>query len=158
MTVPRRRNTSQVKVALLVCTGTFFAMGFFAYVCYRGLEWWYSSTMSFQNTQVYLLSNDNFDHFLDTSEKDVLVTFYAPWCPYCRALKPELIKFAEQERRTVFCAAVDVTESELLALRYHIESLPTILWFRKGDKEHPVTFKSRNRDLAGLVALMKENT
>ncbi|EME26621.1 Protein disulfide-isomerase A6 [Galdieria sulphuraria] len=158
MAVPRRRNTSsQVKVALLVCTVTFFAMGIFAYICFRGLELWFSTTMSFQNTQVYLLSDDNFDKFLDNAERDVLITFYAPWCPYCRGLKPELIKFAEQERSRVFCAAVDVTQSESLASRYHIESLPTIMWFHRDDKEHPVIFEKKRRDITGLVAFMKEN-
>lgn len=153
--MPKRRNSSQVKVALLVCSGTFLAMGFLAYFFYRGLEWWFSATMSFQNTPVYSLSDNNFDAFLENAEKDVFVTFYAPWCPYCRGLKPEFIKFAEQEQTKVFCAAVDVTNNEMLALKYHIESLPTIMWFPKGDKEHPVVLKTR--DVAGLVAFMKDN-
>jgi thioredoxin 1 len=147
----RRENVVQVKTALVVCTGTFIAMGLFAYLCYRALEAWFSSTMSFQNTHVVSLSNDNFNQFVENAEKDVVVTFYAPWCPFCRALKPELIKFAEQEKR-VLCAAVDVTRNELLASRYHIEALPTILWFRKGNTEHFVKMENLTRDMAGLVS------
>lgn len=66
-------------------------------------------------------------------EKPVLVDFYATWCGPCRIMSPIL----EDLRKTVGDKAliikVDVDEEEELSLRYNVQSVPTLMIFKKGE-------------------------
>ncbi len=66
-------------------------------------------------------------------EKPVLVDFYATWCGPCRVMSPIL----EDLRKTVGDKAliikVDVDEEEELSLRYNVQSVPTLMIFKKGE-------------------------
>eukprot|EP00871_Galdieria_phlegrea_P001023 jgi/Galph1/1921/GphlegSOOS_G625.1 len=131
----KKRFPSQVKIAITVCCGTFLATALIAYLCILALNWWSEKTMSFENTDVKLLTSENFERFMENADRDVLVTFYAPWCPFCRRLKPELIKFASNVKFLLTCAAIDVSRYQEIGVKYHIEGLPTIMLFRKGESQ-----------------------
>lgn len=66
-------------------------------------------------------------------EKPVLVDFYATWCGPCRVMSPIL----EDLRKTVGDKAliikIDVDEEEELSLRYNVQSIPTLMIFKKGE-------------------------
>lgn len=66
-------------------------------------------------------------------EKPILVDFYATWCGPCRVMSPIL----EDLRKTVGDKAliikVDVDEEEELSLRYNVQSVPTLMIFKKGE-------------------------
>lgn len=66
-------------------------------------------------------------------EKPVLVDFYATWCGPCRVMSPIL----EDLRKTVGDKAliikVDVDEEVELSLRYNVQSVPTLMIFKKGE-------------------------
>lgn len=63
-----------------------------------------------------------------------LVDFFATWCGPCRALHPIVDRFREEMRGRVELCKVDVDSSELAAVvrRYGIRSVPTLLFFRRG--------------------------
>lgn len=66
-------------------------------------------------------------------EKPILVDFYATWCGPCRVMSPIL----EDLRKTVGDKAliikVDVDEEAELSLRYNVQSVPTLMIFKKGE-------------------------
>ena len=67
----------------------------------------------------------------------ILVMFYAPWCGFCKKLKPDYSVAASELKRSQAdraLAAVNVDNTENYALRvtYNITGYPTILFFKNG--------------------------
>ena len=77
------------------------------------------------------LNHQNFDEALK-SDKPVLVDFWAEWCAPCRMFGPIFEKAAEKLDITAVFAKVNVDESETLALKYSVMSIPTVILFKNG--------------------------
>ena len=60
-----------------------------------------------------------------------LIDFWATWCGPCRMLAPILEELSGQHPELKI-VKVDVDENRELALRYGIESIPTLLVFKGG--------------------------
>lgn len=75
---------------------------------------------------------EDFDKLI-ASEKPTLVDFFATWCGPCRMQAPIL----EQVKREVGDAAniikVDIDRNADAANRYHVQSVPTLIIFQKGE-------------------------
>jgi thioredoxin 1 len=69
---------------------------------------------------------------LSRRDRDVVVDFWAPRCPACRALAPSIERLAD-ERPDLTVATVDVDRAPRSAERYGIEQLPTVMRFRGGE-------------------------
>ena len=67
----------------------------------------------------------------DADSGTVLVDFWATWCGPCRMLAPILEELSGQHPELKI-VKVDVDENRELALRYGIESIPTLLVFKGG--------------------------
>lgn len=65
-------------------------------------------------------------------EKPVLVDFWAPWCGYCRRIGPAYEKIAEIWGDRVDVVKVNIDDEEALAVREHIEVIPTLVLYRDG--------------------------
>jgi thioredoxin 1 len=66
----------------------------------------------------------------------VLVDLYADWCGPCRAIAPLLNKLAVEFADRVKIVKVDVDAEKELAARFHVDSIPTLLFFAKGELVH----------------------
>lgn len=76
--------------------------------------------------------NDNeFDREVLQDSGTVLVDFWATWRGPCRMLAPILEELSGQHPELKI-VKVDVDENRELALRYGIESIPTLLVFKGG--------------------------
>ena len=67
------------------------------------------------------------------SEKPVIVDFWAEWCGPCHAVAPVLDKIAEERAEEVRLVKVNIDEEQGLAIRYGIQSIPTIVLFKAGE-------------------------
>ncbi|MEF3193390.1 MAG: thioredoxin [Halothiobacillaceae bacterium] len=65
-------------------------------------------------------------------ERPVLVDFWAAWCQPCQILKPLLKKVVESYNGDVLLAYVDTDQEQMLAARFGIRSLPTVMVFKDG--------------------------
>ncbi len=78
------------------------------------------------------LTNANFDTEVMKSDLPVLVDFWATWCGPCRMVAPILEEIAAEKAGKLKVGKVNVDEEEELAIRYGINSIPTLLLFENG--------------------------
>lgn len=78
----------------------------------------------------------SFAEEIASSDKPVLVDFWAEWCGPCRALAPILDEVASENAEKIKVAKVNVDENPDLARQFDIMSIPTLIVFDKGEPVH----------------------
>jgi thioredoxin 2 len=78
------------------------------------------------------LGDKNFDAFVAKSELPVVVDFWAAWCAPCRMMAPVLDAVARELKASIRFAKVDVDAAQMLAQRFRVVSIPTLVLFREG--------------------------
>ena len=79
---------------------------------------------------VKVINKENFNEVL-TSDKPVLLDFFATWCGPCRMVSPIVDEIAEEHPEYVVGKINVDTEAELAA-RFGIVSIPTLVVLREG--------------------------
>ncbi|MCK4357955.1 MAG: thioredoxin [Candidatus Cloacimonetes bacterium] len=78
------------------------------------------------------LDQKNFDEVVN-SGKVVLVDFWAEWCMPCKIITPIVEELANEfDKEKVTFAECDVQSEQMIAQRYSIMAIPTLLIFKDG--------------------------
>jgi thioredoxin 1 len=81
-----------------------------------------------------------------------VLDFWAPWCGPCRVVGPIIDELASKNE-DIQVGKVNIDENGNTAAAYGIRSIPTIIFFKDGEKVHQV---SGAQPLASLEKVVKE--
>lgn len=66
-------------------------------------------------------------------EQLTLVDFFATWCGPCKMMHPILEQLKEKMGDDIRILKVNVDKNEALSMQYRIQSVPTLMLFKKGE-------------------------
>ncbi|MFH1177824.1 MAG: thioredoxin [Acidobacteriota bacterium] len=81
---------------------------------------------------VTIATDANFDSLVVNGGKPALVDFWAAWCGPCKIIAPHVEALADEYAGRAVVAKLDVDGSRSTAIRFGIQSIPTVLFFKDG--------------------------
>ena len=77
-------------------------------------------------------TDQNFEATVLGASKPVLVDFWAAWCAPCKMLRPVVEDLAAEYGERVTIVELDVDANPIIASRFSVLSIPTLILFRDG--------------------------
>ena len=81
------------------------------------------------------VSDDEFDALLGSSDKPVVVDFWAEWCGPCKMIAPILDEVASSYQGRLRIAKLNIDENPQTPPRFGIRGIPTLILFKDGKVE-----------------------
>ena len=75
---------------------------------------------------------ENFNDIIN-SDQLTLVDFFATWCGPCKMMHPVLEQLKDKMGESIRIIKIDVDKNNSLAMNYRVQSVPTLMLFRKGE-------------------------
>ena len=85
-------------------------------------------------SSVKQVSDGDFEAEVLNSKTPVLIDFFAEWCGPCKMMAPVLDEVARDYAGQLKVVKVDVDESQDVAAKYRIQSIPTLMVFKGGQE------------------------
>ena len=77
------------------------------------------------------ITSENFESLIGSTDKPVLLDFWASWCSPCRMVVPVISEIAEENPQIVV-GKINVDEERELASRFAVSSIPTLVHMQNG--------------------------
>ena len=94
---------------------------------------------------------ENFNDIIN-SEQLTLVDFFATWCGPCKMMHPVLEQLKDELGESIRIIKIDVDKNNSLAMNYRVQSVPTLMLFRKGEMLWKQSGALRLNDLKAIVS------
>ncbi len=84
-------------------------------------------------------NESNFESEVISSDKPVLVDFWAEWCGPCKMIGPVIDQLAEEVADVAKVGKVNVDSNQQLAVKYGVRSIPYLAFFKNGEVVDQIT-------------------
>jgi thioredoxin 1 len=78
------------------------------------------------------VTDASFESTVINSDKPAMVDFWATWCGPCKIIAPHVEALADEFAGRAVIAKVDVDSNRQTAIKFGIQSIPTLLFFKGG--------------------------
>jgi thioredoxin 1 len=78
-------------------------------------------------------TDSNFESEVLKHDGLVLVDFFAEWCGPCKMMAPTIEKLSEEYKGKVKIGKMDVDNNQNVSMKYEIQSIPTLIFFKNGE-------------------------
>ena len=87
-----------------------------------------------QDSKPVVITDQTFEReVVQERGRPVLVDYWAPWCPPCRMIAPAIDQLAAESQGRYKIGKLNVDENPVIASRFQIASIPTMLIFKDGE-------------------------
>lgn len=103
------------------------------------------------------VNEGNFEKEVLQNEKVILVDFYADWCMPCQRIAPVLEEMAKENDKFDI-AKVNTEVDQMLAIKYGVMSIPTLIIFKGGKIVQTIMGFSKSKEqMVELLNNLSEN-
>jgi thioredoxin 1 len=103
---------------------------------------------------IVTVTSESFEKEVVGSPSPVVLDFWAEWCGPCKMIAPILDELATEYSDKVRIAKVNIDEHQELAVRYRINSIPTLLFFKNGQVVDQVVGMRSKKDFKAKIDQM----
>jgi len=98
------------------------------------------------------MTDSNFQQEVISSDRPVLVDFWAEWCAPCKMIAPIVEELAHEYDGKLKVGKVDVDSNQQVSMQFGVRSIPTLLIFKSGKVVDQVIGAVPKRLLAEKIA------
>ena len=79
------------------------------------------------------ITDENFETEVLKSSKPTLVDFWAEWCGPCKEMNPILEEVSSEMEEKIKVLKINIDENPNIPNKYGLQSIPTLIIFKKGE-------------------------
>ena len=80
-----------------------------------------------------IVGDNDFETQVLSSEKPVLVDFWAEWCGPCHMIAPSVQEIADEQEKVLTVAKMNIDDNPMTPGRYGVMGIPTLMLFKDGE-------------------------
>ena len=103
-----------------------------------------------QSNEVAYVQQDDFSQLIANNDI-VVVDYTASWCGPCRVIAPFMDRLATEYQGKITVVKVDIEHNSDNAKQYGIRSIPTVLFFKAGERVETVVGKASYENFSNVV-------